>query len=177
MAVFATFCQICGLPVQQDHYVPTEIADHYRIWRGDGDDACDPIITFGPEHAWLRDALGLRTDPERTDLTPTIAGLVHDGGLEIPGDLYAAFLMEGEGDNRMALHAACWRLAGEPTSWQPLAHLRDLPPGEERYRQQLFDFEPFVADGHGWMLVDPESDGPDGLRNRARIVALIGAGA
>lgn len=39
------------------------------------------------------------------------------------------------------------------------------------------DFEPFVEHGHGWMLVDPESEAPDGMRNRRRILALIEAGA
>lgn len=177
MAVFATYCQICGLPVQQDHYVPAETANMFHIWRGDGADACAPIIAFGPEHTWLRDALGLRTDPDAL-ITPTVAGLVHDGDLENPASpLFSTDLMDGEGDDRMALHAACWRLAGEPLSWEPLAHLRDLPDGERRYRQQLFDFEPFVADDRGWMLMDPESETPEGLRNRERILALIGAWA
>jgi len=111
-------------------------------------------------------------------MMPTVSGLVHDGTLESPaGRLFGADLEAGDGDERMALHAACWRLAGEPTSWEPLAHLVDLPKSEDQYRQQLFDFEPFVGDGHGWMLVDPESEAPDGLRNRRRILALIEAGA
>lgn len=177
MAVFATYCQICGLPVQQDHYVPAEGGGHFHIWRGDGDDACDPIIAFGPDHAWLRDALGLRIDGGAL-MMPTVSGLVHDGDLENPaGRLFGADLGEGDGEERMAVHAACWRLAGEPTSWGPLSHLLDLPKDEDRYRRQLFDFEPFVADGHGWMLVDPESEVPDGLRNRERIVTLIEAEA
>lgn len=177
MAVFATYCQICGLPVQQDHYVPGERVRYFHIWRGDGDDACEPIIAFGPDHAWLRDALGLRIHGDAL-MMPTVSGLVHDGDLESPaGPLFGANLLDGEGDDRMALHAACWRLAGEPTSWEPLAHLRELPKDEESYRQQLFDFEPFVADGHGWMLVNPESEDPDGVRNRRRINALINAEA
>ena len=171
MAVFATYCQACGLPVQHDHYVPAE--GYFHIWRGDGGDECGPIVAFGAEHAWLREALGLRIDGDAL-LVPTVSGVVHDGGLEHPaGPLFGADLGDGEGDERMALHAACWRLAGEPDSWEPLAGLRELPEGEQRYRQQLFDFEAFVADGHGWMLVDPESDAADGLRNRQRILALI----
>jgi len=177
MAVFATYCQVCGLPVQQDHYVPAEVGDYFHIWRGDGDDACDPIVAFGAEHAWLRDALGLRIDGNAL-LMPTVSGIVHDGDLESQaGRLFGANLLDGEGDDRMALHAACWRLAGEPASWGPLAHLRDLPEAEDCYRQQLFDFESFVGDGHGWMLVDPQSEAPDGLRNQRRILALIKAAA
>lgn len=177
MAVFATFCQLCGLPVQQDHYVPAETENYFHIWRGDGDDACEPIIPFGAEHAWLRDALGLRFD-DRALLMPTISGIVHDGDLGNPGgNLFEVDLVDGEGDDRMALHAACWRIAGEPTSWEPFASLRQLPKEEDRYRQQLFDFGPFVEDGHGWMLVDPESGTPEGLRNRQRIVAIIESAA
>ena len=76
---------------------------------------------------------------------------------------------------RIALHEACWRLAGQPTSWAPLAHLEDPAKEQDDYRQQLFDFESFVADGHGWMLVDPDADSTEGLRSRQRILGLLGA--
>jgi hypothetical protein len=58
MGVLSTYCQICGLPVQQDHYVPAKDGGYFHIWRGDGDDACPPAVDFGPERAWLRDAVG-----------------------------------------------------------------------------------------------------------------------
>jgi hypothetical protein len=67
VGVLSTYCQICGLPVQHDHYVALENEGYFRIWRGDGDDGCEPAVTFGPEHAWLRLAVGLRlddTDPQ-----------------------------------------------------------------------------------------------------------------
>ncbi|GAA2050517.1 hypothetical protein GCM10009839_66280 [Catenulispora yoronensis] len=176
MAVFATYCQVCGLPVQQDHYVPAEDGAYFHIWRGDGEDACDPLVAFGPEHAWLREAIGLRIDEDAL-LMPTVSGVVHDGDLESPGGrLFNADLFDGEGDERMALHGACWRLADEPTSWDALAQvreLRELPEGENHYRQQLFDFGPFVEDGLGWMLADPESATPEGLRSRGRILELL----
>lgn len=174
MGVLSTYCQICGLPVQQDHYVPAEGGGYFHIWRGDGHDECAPIIDFGPDHAWLRDAVGLRYD-ESSLLMATVSGLVHDGDLESPaGPLFGADLMDGEGDERVALHAACWELAGRPSSWEALGHDRGLPVEHEVYRQQLFDFAGFVSDGFGWALVDPGLDGGDGLRSRRRIVGIVG---
>jgi hypothetical protein len=162
---------VCGLPVQHDHYVPAELGSYFHIWRGEGADACDPIVPFGLEHAWLRDTVGLSVD-ERPDEAP-VTGLVHDGYLTCGGDVFD--VADGFED-LVTLHSACWQLAGQPGSWQPLEHCE--PPSEqERYRQQLFDFEAFVADGHGWMLVDPEADDPDGLRNRRRIVELLAEAA
>ena len=57
-------------------------------------------------------------------------------------------------------------------TWAPLSHLQP-PAAQAPYRQQLFEFETFVADGHGWMLVDPAADVPDGHRNRQRIADLL----
>jgi hypothetical protein len=100
---------------------------------------------------------------------------VHDGDLESPaGPLFGADLMDGEGDDRLALHAACWHLAGQPTSWEPLSGLRELPREHDKYRQQLFDFEAFVADGHGWALTDPGAGTADALRSRARVLGILG---
>jgi len=173
MGVMSTYCQICGLPVQHDHYVPAERADYFHIWRGDGDDEVEPIIPFGPEHAWLRAGVGLRYEDSAL-LMATVSGLVHDGYLESPGGgLFGTDLMDGFGDDRVALHAACWHLAGEPTSWEALGHTNDIPKDENRYRRQLFDFEAFVADGHGWMLVDPQDGSAEGVRNRERILTLL----
>ena len=167
MGVFSTYCQICGLPVQQDHYVHIEGENYFHIWRGDGDDECDPAIAFTPEHGWLRQAVGLRLDDANPDVM--IEGLVHDGMVEGCGD----FLWDGI-DDRAALHRACWEMAGRPDSWEPLSHL-EPPAAEEPYRQQLFAFDTFVADGHGWMLIDPSDDSPGGRRSRQRITELLGA--
>ncbi len=91
MGVLSTYCQICGLPVQQDHYVALEDEGYFRIWRGDGDDGCRPAVTFGPEHSWLREAVGLRLDDRVADVT--IEGLVHDGIFEGSGS--DDFVMDG----------------------------------------------------------------------------------
>ena len=167
MGVLSTYCQICGLPVQQDHYVALEGEGYLRIWRGDGNDGCEPVIALGPEHAWLRRAVGLRLDDSAPEVT--IEGLVHDGVFEGSGS--DDFVMDGV-DDRAALHRVCWDMAGRPDTWEPLSDL-EPPAAEFRYRQQLFEFEEFVADGHGWMLVDPAAENPDGRRNRQRIVGLL----
>lgn len=167
MGVFSTYCQICGLPVQHDHYVPEEDSPYLLIWRGDGDDEEAPAFMFGPEHAWLRRAVGLRLSV--SDAPVVIEGLVHDGVFEGSGS--DDFVMDGI-DDRAALHRFCWEVAGEPDSWEPLSYLE--PPAEQwLYRQQLFEFVAFAADGFGWMLVDPAVESPDGLRSRERIVGLL----
>ena len=167
MGVFSTYCQICGLPVQQDHYVSLPNEEYFRIWRGDGHDGCEPVITFGPEHSWLRRAVGLRLYDDEPQVV--IEGLVHDGVFEGSGS--DDFVMDGL-DDRAALHRACWELAGQPDTWQALSHL-EPPAAEAKYRQQLFDFGAFVADGHGWMLVDPAGDSTDGRQSLQRIEALL----
>jgi hypothetical protein len=35
-------------------------------------------------------------------------------------------------------------------------------------------FASMIADGHGWMLADPNADNPDGRRNRDRVLSLLG---
>jgi hypothetical protein len=167
MGVLSTYCQICGLPVQQDHYVSLEGEGYFRIWRGDGDDGCDPAIAFGPEHAWLRRAVGLRLDDTVPDVI--VEGLVHDGAFEDSG--FDDFLMDGI-DERAALHRVCWEMAGAPDTWEPLAR-HEPPAAQEAYREQLFAFDLFVADGHGWMLADPAAETPDGRRNRQRITEIL----
>jgi hypothetical protein len=168
MGVFSAYCQICGLPVQHDHYVALADEGHYGIWRGDGDDGWPPAVTFGPEHSWLRQAVGLRLDDRVPDVI--IEGLVHDGIFEGSGS--DDFVADGI-DERAALHRVCWDSAGQPDTWAPLSDLQP-PAGQRPYRQQLFAFDRFVADGHGWMLVDPTDDSPDGHRNRMRIADLLG---
>jgi hypothetical protein len=40
-------------------------------------------------------------------------------------------------------------------------------------RQQLFEFQEFIDDGHEWMLADPDADTPDGRLSRQRILGLL----
>lgn len=167
MAVIGTYCEICGLPVQLDHYVPAPDGGWW-IWRDDGSADCDPVIAFGADHAWLSRAVALPWDETLPE--PVVEGAVHDGCLETTdGDEIGVF---PDIDDRGAAHYTCWQLAGRPNTWQAL---KDVPPSKnvEKYQQQLFDFQACVDDGQSWMLADPGADTPDGRRSRQRILDLL----
>jgi len=169
MGVTATFCQICGLPVQWNHYV--DLDGMFGIWRGKPTDF-EPAVKFGPEHEWLKKAVGLCL---RVGMEPRlIEGEVQDGSFEDENgeSIDDGFVWDGL-DDRAALHRACYEMAGSPESWEALDERVSPRPELEEYQQQLFEFEKFVADGHGWMLVDPKLDTPDGNRSRERIKKLL----
>ena len=178
MGVFATFCQLCGLPVQHSCYVPHE--GMYLIYRGPGSIAPgdpQPGFPFGPEHEWLRRALGLRW--EASEEPQVLRGEVQDGHLSPPtpkgegaadeGESY--FVGEGD-DERLALHERCWDLAGRPES-EALAGATELPAWKAlfEYQQQLFEFEAFAEAGLAWALVDPAL--PEGAQSLERIRGIL----
>jgi len=173
MGVFATFCQLCGLPVQHNCYVPHE--GMYLIYRGPGSIAPgdpQPGFSFGPEHEWLRQAVGLRFDP--SEEPQVLRGEVQDGDLMAPGapeDDEHCFVGEGDED-RMALHERCWELAGRP-EFAALSGATELPAWKElfQYQQQLFEFEAFEAAGFAWALVDPAL--PEGAQSLERIQGIL----
>ncbi len=171
MGVFGTFCMVCGVAAQHDHYVPLR-GDMLGIYRG-GPEGSEftPVVAFGPEHAWLERAVGLAVRPGQEPAV--IRGRCSDGVLEDDnGTVPDGFVADGL-DERAALHEACWRLAGEPSSWEALAPVV-RPHDLSAYQEQLFELGALVADGRGWTLVDPDADTPDARRNRARILALLG---
>ena len=169
MSVMGTYCEICGLPVQLDHYVPMP-GGGFWIWRDDGSDACDPAVAFGAEHAWLSRAVALRWDETPTGTGTVIEGTVEDGYLEgADGEGVGVF---PDIDDWGAAHHACWQLAGRPASWQSLSYLQPSAV-LEKYQQQLFDFQEFADDGHSWMLADPDAGTSDGSRSRQRILDLL----
>jgi hypothetical protein len=120
-----------------------------------------PLVAFGPEHAWLCDAIALRRDDRQTPAV--IAGPVHDGWIEGEGD--GGSVMDGI-DDRVGLHRVCYELAGSPELWKPADRVPDVPELSP-YQQQLFEYAQLIADGDGWMLVDPRL--PGGERSRARL--------
>lgn len=163
-----TFCQLCGLPTQHDHYVPSR--GMFKIYRGarpDGGhvwEAGEKPFPFAPGHAWLKDAVVLPWDREQV-----IRGAIEDGGIEA-GDGDGVLVMDG-GDDGLAFHHACWTLQGSPPSTGPsiranYTHGWALVMG---YQEQLFDFEALAADGKAWMLADPTTD----ERSRRRIQAML----
>ena len=167
MGVMATYCQLCALPVHHDHYGPVAaiagltLKGVRGIYRGDGNDLIPPAVPFGPEHAWLKEAIGLRLRPEQEP--STITGTVSDGGFDVED----GSVMNGI-DERAALHKACYAMIGQPDVWQPEGF---MPEAVELfpYQKQLFDFDGLIKNGLGWMLVDPRMETDDARRNRERI--------
>lgn len=171
MGVIGTFCQSCGMPVQHDHYVPTR-SGMLKIYRGSSPDgghrweSDERPFPFGPEHAWLKDAVVLPWDSDKV-----LRGAVEDGVIDVDND--SCMVWDG-GDEGLAFHHRCWELQGSPGSTEPAVsanetHLWALVDG---YHEQLFEFAELEADGKAWMLNDPASD----ARNRDRILAMVNAG-
>lgn len=165
MGVHGTFCQLCGMPTQHDHYVPTA-SGMLKIYRGSAGpggghewEAGEKPFQFGPQHAWLKDAVVLPWDEERV-----IRGAIEDGELE------GVFVFDG-GDDGLAFHHACWELEGSPASTKPAFRSNGTHAWAlvEAYQEQLFDLFMLTADGKGWMLEEPKP----GTRSRERIDAML----
>lgn len=169
MGVSATFCQLCGLPVQHDHYVPQAGGGMLKIFRGGepgGGHEWAPGETpfpFGPAHAWLLDAVLVRMEDG------PLHGRISDGGLETEdGD--GEYVGDGS-DEGLVFHRACWQRLGEPELETEARTARGshalalVAP----YQEQLFEFGELAADGKGWMLEDPSTS----ERSAARLDALL----
>jgi hypothetical protein len=167
MGVTATYCQLCGLPVNHDHYIPWD--GIFRIYNGDPQEG-SAAVDFGPEHEWLKRAVAVATHSAQTPAV--VRGEIHNGSIDsIDEPINDGFVWDGL-DERAALHEVCWHLAGERPRWT-LAWEPDASTPIEQFQEQLFDFAELVAAGQGWMLVDPRLESPDGLRNRERIAHLL----
>ena len=145
------------------------------IYRGDPAelqwrDAPALEFNFAAEHAWLKDALGLRL--RVSQLPQMIAGEVHDGILG-SGNAGEGWVMEGV-DSRAAVHRACWELA-EHEEYSAIAHIASSPEWQalKQYHQQLFNFRGLAEDGLAWMLADPTLDHPESQKNLERIKNLL----
>lgn len=171
MGVFGTFCQICALPVQHNCYVPH--GEMYAIYRGTEsypETYPKPAFPFGPEHAWLRKAIGLRERPETEP--KVVRGEVQDGTLETTDGGYYEVIPD-EGDY-LAIHEYCYGAAGEP-EWAEIAWIEgsEFWQSLEPYHGQLFDFQGLMDKGLAWITVDPNSDTDDGRRSRGRIAQIL----
>jgi hypothetical protein len=156
VGVVATYCSLCALPVQHDHYVtpggePLEgFVGMASIYRGEASHAS--AFPFTHEHAWLVDAVAI---PKR-DGMEILEGRISDGAMDRRGlDGYAP------------LHRACWDALGAPRRWapaQPLPEDADLAP----FRRQLFDFAAFARAGFADRLAG------DPAARRARVEIYFG---
>src|SRR6185436_3778768 len=169
MGVHGTFCQLCGLPTQHDHYVPTS-SGLLKIYRGSAEgggqrwESGERPFPFGPEHEWLKDAVVLPWDDPRV-----LRGPIEDGAIEdAAGESVLVF--EG-GEEGLAFHHACWELQGSPPATGPAFRANHTHGWAlvEGYHGQLFEFEELAADGKAWMLADPRND----ARSRRRIEAML----
>ena len=167
MGVMASYCQLCGLPVQHDHYVATERSDSWSIYRSSHPGDTKPSIIFGPEHQWLTQGVGLSPYQEEDP----VMGFVEDGHLEDEsGEPH--FVCRGNEDLAL-LHRACWEIAGSPRCFQAIGSAPRLHQWVllSRYQEQLFEFERLIKDGRGAWLVDPNSS--EGAESRQRIQAWL----
>lgn len=169
MGVHATYCQLCGLPAQHDHYVPEAGGGMLKIYRGESPggghtwaDGETPF-PFAAEHAWLRDAVALCVRPERV-----LRGTLTDGVLTQAG---GAREYVGDGaDDALVFHHACWARVGRPQAWGEARTARGTHgfAQVEPYHGQLFEFAELASDGKAWMLEDPATS----PRSAGRLDAL-----
>ncbi len=168
MGVHATFCQICGLPVQHDHYVATERENFWKIYRQDN--RPDGHFDFGPEHDWLLRGVAVIDDRDPVFGTCCDGALVQTNG--DPEEEEGCWVGDGF-DEYMAFHQYCWETAGKPGRCEQVLHHKRNSEWIllGKYQQQLFDFGALVQDGLGWMLLDPTS--PEGQQSKARIARIL----
>lgn len=162
MGVHATYCLICGLPIQHDHYVATARNDLWAIYRADNKP--EGHFPFTDSHDWLLQ--GVAVNPEEGPFY----GACEDGRLLADGEDYYV----GRGDeDYFAMHRYCWEAAGRPRDHISVYHYKYAFETTflSRYQGQLFDFFACVRDGEGWLLEDPER--PAGKKNRERISRLL----
>jgi len=169
MGVHGTFCQLCALPVNHDHYIPTP-GGMLRIYRGGKSDApqtwndAEQPFPFTPDHDWLRSAVGIEHGSNKI-----LRGEVSDGNLtdDASGDTTMPF--EGDDDAR-TYHAYCYEALGSPTDSRALTargtHAWSLLAP---YHEQLFELQLLADDGKAWMLDDPTTS----PRSRDRIAACV----
>lgn len=163
MGVHATYCLICGLPIQHDHYVSTDREDVWAIYREDNKPKGH--FPFTSQHDWL--LFGVAVSPEGGPYL----GSCEDGVLR--ADDGEEYYVGRDHEDYTALHAYCWHVAGRPMDYNQMYHYKYTFAKTflSRYQKQLFDFPKCVEDGNGWMLVNPNL--PEGSRNKERIGAEL----
>ncbi len=123
------------------------------------------VVQFGPEHAWLCDAVALPFGDDEE----VLRGPVEDGVLTDEAKGETAFIWEGD-DDALAFHVWCWELMGAPRVADEAVQGRGLHAFAiiECYAGQLFEHREFREHGFGWMLEDPRRS----ARSRAHIEAI-----
>lgn len=166
MGVMGSYCQLCRLPLQHDHYVPDpDGGGGLAIYRG-RDPKGAPAMRLTRDHEWLADAVALPWVAGRP-----LAGAVEDGVLVDATSGTKLLVMAGDEDG-LALHRRCWEMLGSPAAAGDAAPLvgRGTHGAAqiEPYLGQLFELADFVAHGAAWMLDDPRA----APKSRERIDAI-----
>lgn len=191
MSVIGSYCCLCALPLQHDHFVVCpgdDMGTYLKIYRG-----CEPNgghewltgerpFPFGPEHEWLSQAVALA----RFDDEPALlSGMVTDGRLMDAEGVHSVLVYSGCHDYA-AFHRVCWQMMGAPRSagdaWYSVVDeerrsLRGVGTYEwallASYHEQLFDVFSLERAGQAWMLVDPRGTSAAAAHSRARVEAAL----
>lgn len=173
MGVIGTFCQLCGLPVQHDHYVPSD-RGYLNIYRGarpggghDWESESRKPFPLGPGQAWLADAVSVARFGRGVKRGAVEDGFLHAG----PDDADPVMVWSGGDEDALAFHHWCWEAMGTPDTGDACVSAVGLLPYSfvARYHGQLFDLRALEADGKGWLAEDPRTS----PRSRARIERLL----
>jgi hypothetical protein len=190
MSVVGSYCCLCGLPLQHDHYVisPGDIGHFLKIYRG-----CEPSgghewekgerpFPFAAEHEWVAYAVGLARFDDEPSL---LVGTVTDGRLTDAEGVHSAAVYSGCYDYA-AFHQVCWQMMGSPRrasdAWYSVMDeerrsLKGIGTYEwsliASYHEQLFDVFSLERDGRAWLLTDPRGTSPAAAHSRARIEAAL----
>jgi len=161
----ATYCAVCGAPVNHDHYIE-ENQEEFPFENG---------------YQWLTQVVGL-------GIRSATHGIVDDNEFidqrrkkRAVGDG-----LNSDGENIITVHKNCWELAGKPSSLKaiPTHYFRNVNEPDEygaiwshpweqisKYMNQLFDFHQLIKDNMLWMIEDPISD--KGTPNKERILMIL----
>jgi len=163
VGVMATFCQLCGIATQHDHYVHaaagTPFGRTMKVYREPGPHVWargERPFPFEEKHAWLRDAVVVRHEDGSVH-----RGHVVDGVMSPSSGGSPTWIGAGDGtDGATAWHALCWERLGAPRPTAPLAFSTQGSyewAFMEAYQGQLFDFHELCVDDRGFLLDDPRS--------------------
>lgn len=115
-------------------------------------EADEPVVRFGPEHAWLTKAVAV---PRFGD-GPVLRGPVEDGHITDAHSGDSIMIWKGGDEDGIAYHETCYELVGSPAKDRDAITGVGLFPWAivDAYDGQLFEHHEFRAHGFGWVTED-----------------------
>ncbi len=162
MSLIGVSCQICALPMQHTHYVPTEAKGFFEVYSPkEKGGSLKSVFPFENKHSWLLKAVALPLKEYPGALAPAL-GFVDEEGGNITAENEQSFFVGDGLDSYAAVHERCWQMAGCPSSLEPIEHLSLTYEWVKikHYHGQLFEFASFMADEKSWMLEEPKEGTP-----------------